>query len=429
MKKLFLIIFLLPVLACMSQTRVVEKSGRKPDWVNGLEKDYIIVVGTGGSIQDAQTNALNMVREHIVNAVAQNVRATSQMTVEESDFNNNISEYLQRFATTVTTTSGPVPYLQGVTLSRVDEFYWEKVQDRNTKNEVYNYHIKYPFPNIELQKLVMDFRIRDREMTEQLENILAGIDSVTQIEEIGKNIRELRILSDYFADARRDKALLGITQYRELYNTIELVEMESSLGELRYTIRFANRNVTTAQRPQITSECARVTGSSTQGDIVVVKYDYHNCYEDPENHLMVRYRFGNNNVQKKFYFDITDDKASIFVNEPLRFMSVSSDGTIVETSTVVITVVSRYDAPFTIDRVELEWSGQAPVVIENIGKRFSGKGNHTLSLQIQQPLQAKATSTQGKSISTMSGRIHFRSDKTGEMKSYRMLNQNYTTNW
>jgi hypothetical protein len=413
----------------MSQTRVVDKSGRKPDWVNGLEKDYIIVVGTGSSIQDAQTNALNMVREHIVNAVAQNVRATSEMSMEESHFNNNISTYLERFATTVTTTSGPVPYLQGVTLSRVDEYYWEKIQNRNTRTETYNYHIKYPFPNMELQKLVMDFRIRDREMTEQLENILAGIDNVTQIEEIGKNIGELRILSDYFVDARRDKALLGITRYRELYNTIELVELESGLGELKYALRFASRNVAAAQRPQITSDCARVTGSSNQGDVVVVKYDYQNCYEDPENHLLVRYRFGNNNVQKKFYFDVTADKASIFVNEPLRFMSVSSDGTVVDASTVKITVVSRYDAPFTIDRVELEWPGQAPVVIGNIGKRFSGKGNHTFSLQIQQPLQAEAISTQGRNVNMMSGRIHFRSDRTGEMKSYRMLNQNYTTDW
>lgn len=429
MKKLILVFFLLPFFACMSQNRVVDKSGRKPDWVNGLEKDYIIAVGTGASVQDAQRNALNMVRENIVNAVAQNVRATSELSTEEANFNNNISVYLERFATNITSASGPVPYLQGITLAKVDEFYWEKLQDRNTKAETYHYHIKYPFPNIELQKLVMDFRMRDRELTEQLDDILGSVDAISSIEDIEKNIGELHILADYFVDARKDKARLGITRYRNLYKTIELVELDSRPGELKYAVRFGNRYVTTAQRPQITSDCARVTGTSSQDNSIIVKYDYHNCYEDPENHLLVRYRFGNNNVQKRFYFDVTVDKASVFVNEPIHFTAVSRDEEVIDKSSVSITIVSRYDAPFTIDRLELEWPGHAPVIISNIGQSFAGKGNHTLKLEINEPIQAEIVSTQGRNVNLMSGRIHFKSDQTGELKSYRMFNQSYTTSW
>ncbi len=429
MKKLILVFFLLPFFVCMSQTRVVDKSGIKPAWVNGLEKDYIIVVGTGASVQDAQRNALNMVRENIVNAVAQNVRATSELSTEEANFNNNISVYLERFATSISSASGPAPYLQGITLSKVDEFYWEKLQDRNTRAETYHYHIKYPFPNIELQKLVMDFRIRDRELTEQLDKILASVDDISSIEDIEKNIGELHILSDYFVDARRDKARLGITRYQNLYNTIELVEQESSPGELKYAIRFGNRYVTSSQRPQVTSECARVTGTSGQDYSVVIKYDYMNCYEDPENHLLVRYRFGNNNVQKRFYFDTTIDKASVFVNEPIHFTTVSPDDKTIGSFTVSIPIVSRYDAPFIVDRLELEWPGHAPVIVSNIGQKFAGKGNHNLTLEIKQPIQAEIVSTLGRNVSLMSGRIYYKSDQTGEMKTYRMFSQRYTTNW
>ncbi len=429
MKKLVCIFFLLPFFACMSQTRVVDNSGRKPAWVKGLEKDFIIVVGTGASVQDAQRNALNMVRESIVNAVAQNIRATSELNIEEAGFNNNISVYLERFATNITSASGPVPYLQGITLAKVDEFYWEKLQDRNTRAETYHYHIKYPFPNIELQKLAMDFRIRDRELTEQLDMILDSVDDISSIEDIEKNIGELHILADYFVDARKDKARLGITRYRNLYNTIELVEQDSRPGELKYAVRFGNRYVTTGQRPQITSECARVTGTSSQDKSIVVKYDYQNCYEDPENHLLVRYRFGNNNVQKRFYFDTTADKASVLVNEPIHFRVINRDEDIIGSSSVSITIVSRYEAPFTIDRLELEWPGHAPVVISNIGQSFAGKGNHNLTLEINEPIQAETVSTVGRNVNLMSGRIHYKSNTTGEMKTYRMFNQSYTTNW
>ena len=84
MKRLLFILFLFPFVACMAQIRVVEKSGRQPSWVNGLEKDYIIVVGTAGNIQDAQQNALNMVKERIVSSVAENVQTSSEMRMEES---------------------------------------------------------------------------------------------------------------------------------------------------------------------------------------------------------------------------------------------------------------------------------------------------------------------------------------------------------
>ncbi len=430
MKKLLVVFFLFSFGASLfAQTRVADRSGRKPSWVNGLEADYIIVVGTGSSIQDAQRNALNMVRENIVNAVAQNVQATSEMTIEEANFNNNVSVFLEKHATTITTTSGPVPYLQGVSLSNVDEYYWEKIEDRRTRVATYNYHIKYPFSNFELQKLVMEFRMRDRELTGQLEEILASIDRVHTIEDIEKGIAELRILQDYFVDGRREQARMGMTRLRNLYNTIELVEIDSKPGELKYALRFRNDFATTAQRPQITSDCARVTGTSTEGHVVTVTYDYYNCYEDPENHLMVRYRFGNTNVQNRFYFDITADKASIFVNEPLQFAEVSRSGDHIDKSTITITVVSRYEAPFTIDQVSLEWQGHSPVVVRNIGKSFSGKGNHTFTLEVDQPLNIENLSSSRSAVSMLSGHIHYKSDRTGEMKTFRMFNQRYSTTW
>jgi hypothetical protein len=431
MKRLFLLSFLIISLtACIAQIRVVESSAKRvPSWVNGLEKDFIIVVGSSASIQDAQQNALTMVKERIVSSVAENVKTSSTLKIEEANLNNNISIYLENFATSTTTTSGPVPFLQGISLSKVEEFYWEKTENRSTKAVIYNYHIKYPFPYIEMWKLVDEFKKRDIEMTKQLDDLFDGADKLVNLDDIEKSIGELRILADYFMDGRKDKANLGITRYRNLYNNIELVELESGLGELKYALRLGDKFVETSRKPQVRSECARITSSVNNRDHSIVKYDFFNCYEDPENHLLVSYRFGNNTVQKKFFFDITADKASIFVNEPIRLNSVMiSDGT-VNNSTMNITLVSKYQAPFTITKVELELSGQAPIVIDNIAKSYSGKGNHNLILNVNQPLQIETTTTAGKRVSMLSGYIHFKSDKTGEIKTYRIYNHSFTTNW
>lgn len=412
----------------LSQDKVIEKSGKQPKWVNNLERDYIITVGSGATSQDAQQNALTMVKERIVSSVAENVKAKTELRKEEANYNNNISVFLEKFASQTTTESGKVPFLQGISLSKVQEFYWEKLQ-RKDKSIFFNYHIKYPFPDMELNKLVYDYKTRDAELTKQLEDLIAQTETVESVEQVEKNIGELKVLIDYFMDGRKNQAELGITKYQSLLASIELVEVESNLGELKYALRLGTRTISTVKKPITKSECARITSSINNQSNWLVKYDYANCYEDPENNILVKYRFGNSDVQKKFYFDISVNKASIFVNEPFHFTTTTKGESSIDASVLDMTVVSKYDAPFTIEKIVIEFKGLTPVIIEGINQSFSGKGNHNLKLNISQAIKIDGTSSIGKSISTLTGYIHYRSNSTGELKTYRIYNHSYTTDW
>lgn len=430
MKKfLLLAVFLIATAGVnLAQDKVIQKSGKQPKWVNNLEKDYIITVGRGATSQEAQQNALTMVKERIVSSVAENVKAKTELKKEEANYNNNISVFLEKFASSTTTESGKVPFLQGISLSKVEEFYWEKLQGKD-KKEYFYYHLKYPFPEFELQKLVSDYKMRDNELTRQLEDLVAQADNVESVEQAEKNIGELRVLTDYFMDGRKNQAELGITRYNSILSSIELVEIESSLGELKYSLRLGTRTITTVKKPFTKSECARVTSTINNQDSWTVKYDYSNCYEDPENNILVKYRFGNADVQKKFYFDINVNKASIFVNLPFHFTTVTKGDGTVDASMVDMTIVSKYDAAFTIEKVVIEFKGLTPIIIEGINQNFSGKGNHTLKLNINQPIKISETSSIGKTISLLSGYVHFKSNSTGEVKTYRIYNHSYTTDW
>jgi len=412
----------------MSQDKIIEKSGKQPKWVNNLERDYIITVGSGATSQEAQQNALTMVKERIVSSVAENVKAKTELKKEEANYNNNISVFLEKFASQTTTESGKVPFLQGISLSKVQEFYWEKLQ-RKDRSVFFNYHIKYPFPEMELNKLVYDYKTRDAELTKQLEDLIAQTETVESVEQVEKNIGELKVLIDYFMDGRKNQAELGITKYQSLLASIELVEVESNLGELKYALRLGTRTISTVKKPITKSECARVTSTINNQTNWLVKYDYANCYEDPENNILVKYRFGNSDVQKKFYFDISVNKASIFVNEPFHFTTTTKGESSIDASVLDMTVVSKYDAPFTIEKVVIELKGLTPLVIEGINQSFTGKGNHNLKLNISQAIKIEGTSSIGKSISTLTGYIHYRSNSTGEVKTYRIYNHSYTTDW
>lgn len=430
MKKYLLsVIFLIGTIGiAFSQDKVLEKSGKQPKWINGLEKDFIIVAGSGATSQDAQQNALAMVKEQIVLAVAQNVKAKTEMKTEEANYNNNVSVFLEKFASSTTSESGKVPFLQGISLSKVEEFYWEKLQKKD-KSIYFLYHIKYPFPEFELQKLVSDFKMRDAELTKQLEDLIAQAETVESVEQIEKNMGELKVLTDYFMDGRKDQANLGITRYRSLISSIELVELESNLGELKFALRLGTKIISTVKKPVTKSECARVTSTINNKDHWVIKYDYDNCYEDPENNILVKYRFGNVDVQKPFYFDIAANKASIFVSDPFHFNAISKGEASVEGAVIDITLVSNYDAPFTIDKVVIEFQGLPPVIIDGINQSYQGKGNHNLKLNTTQSIRIEGSSSSGKALSLLSGYIYYRSTVTGEQKTYRIYNHSYTTDW
>jgi len=430
MKKYLLLVVVLIVTAGigLSQDKVIQKSGKQPKWVNNLEKDYIITVGRGATSQEAQQNALTMVKERIVSSVAENVKAKTELKKEEANYNNNISVFLEKFASSTTTESGKVPFLQGISLSKVEEFYWEKLQGKD-KKEYFYYHLKYPFPEFEMQKLVSDYKMRDNELTRQLEDLVAQAESVETVEQMEKNIGELRVLTDYFMDGRKNQAELGITRYNSLLGSIELVEVESSLGELKYSLRLGTKTITTVKKPITKSECARITSTINNQDHWLVKYDFSNCYEDPENNILVKYRFGSTDVQKKFYFDIAVNKASIFVNVPFHFTTTTKGETTVDGSILDLTVVSKYDAAFTIEKIIIEFKGLTPVILDGINQSFSGKGNHNLKLNINQSIKIAETTTAGKNLSLLSGYIHFKSNATGEVKTYRIFNHSYTTDW
>ncbi len=412
----------------LSQDKVIQKSGKQPKWVNNLEKDYIITVGRGATSQEAQQNALTMVKERIVSSVAENVKAKTEIKKEEANYNNNVSVFLEKFASQTTTESGKVPFLQGISLSKVEEFYWEKLQ-RKDKGEYFYYHLKYPFPEFELQKLVSDYKMRDSELTRQLDDLVAQAESVESVEQVEKNIGELKVLIDYFMDGRKNQAELGITRYMSLLASIELVELDRNLGELKFSLRLGTKTISTVKKPITKSECARITSTINNQDNWLIKYDYANCYEDPENNILVKYRFGNSDVQKKFYFDISVNKPNIFVNVPFHFITTTKGESTVDASVLNLTIQAVNDAAFTIEKVIIEFKGLTPIIIEGINQNFSGKGNHDLKLNISQPIKIAETSSIGKNLSFLSGYIHFKSNATGEVKTYRIYNHSYTTDW
>ena len=119
--------------------------------------------------------------------------------------------------------SANLPFLKGISLSNVEEIYWEKVQDKATKKEHYNYSVKYPFSRLEQRKLTAEFEALDAGQVARYEALEQKIGAIESADEISRAITELNTLSEYFFDDVRLSRVKGLTaRYRQLYDALTL---------------------------------------------------------------------------------------------------------------------------------------------------------------------------------------------------------------
>jgi hypothetical protein len=184
---LFTTILCIAVLAitqnCVAQkTKVLEKSAKsQPSWVNAIVPNYVITTASGKTIESAQNEALIKVKEQIISSVAENIQSTTTYNRQET-INNNQSDFKEQLATATKTRAADIPFIKGISMTKVEDFYWEKVRENDA--EKYYYHMKYPFSKAELNQLIREFEEADRAITKQLEDIIARIETSTNIEEL-----------------------------------------------------------------------------------------------------------------------------------------------------------------------------------------------------------------------------------------------------
>lgn len=428
MKKTLIALALLMSFGFVDQTyaqkaKVLEQQPKKkPAWVNSTAKDYIIAVASSSTLEDAQEKALIKVKEHIASSVADNISSTSEYTLTEDSQTGdmNISEH---YKVATKTRAADIPFIKGISANQIEEYYWAKVKEND--RITYYYHVKYPFTEFQLKKLIMEYERADRELSQQLEELTGKIDVAESIEELNQISAELKALSKSFidVDTRKNKSEVAMARIAQMLKNVSIETVGATLGEIRFTLNIDGRPVKTSATPKVKSNCAKITDIKPVDSDWVVTYSYNECYDDPDNKITVK----SNGASKDFWFDINADKVEIFVNSDINLTAGNDNGSEVSGCKCFIPVVSKYESPFVIEKVVLNFGNESPIIVENIGQRFSGKGNHDFNITIEQSLD-KATYTQ-KKHQFINGTIFYKSEKSKESNAYRIYNNRVTTGW
>lgn len=414
-----------------AQTKVVEKSAKKvPEWLNTAAEGYLVVSVRANSLAEGQTKALTEITERIIQSVASNVTVSKKNILSEVNVNGSI-ESSDAFTQVSKIKSANLPFLKGISLSNAEEIYWEKVRDKATGKEHYDYSVKYPFSRSEQRKLIAEFEALDAEKVARYEALEQKISNIESVDEIGQAITELNTLSGYFFDDVRLSQVEGLTtRYKQLYDALSLTGTFLENGKYQCQVLLDGNPVRVATKPKVTSNCAGQIGVRPADGMFVISYDAEDCLPEEENFLNISLVAGGKRLQHKAFLNeagVGNTAFSVVPEGKLILTADSVAGRKIFNINIRLTLNNRGGTPFGLKALELHVPEiSAPIIFDDIDGVYKTKG----IVQIKALAEGEFTAGEKKNsaFSFVQGSVTFVNPQTGAVERTR-LSLPYITNW
>lgn len=276
-----------------AEKKVIDRSAPKvPAWVSGFDEGFLTFYIEAPTLNDAQRLAEQEISSRIISAVAGNVSVKSTSSASNTD-NNGRTETTEEFSYVSAINSANLPYLKGISLAKASDIYWQKVRDKGTGKEYYEYNVRYPFSKSELAGLVSQFEEYDATRQNELDTLRQRLNSVESADEIKQAVDLLEALMTYFFDeTRKTEAKSLMVSYKALYNAIAMHGEFPEPGKLHVGFTIQGRSFKVYGRPTVKSNCAKRLQTKPDDGGFTISYSTEDCIPDEENSISVAIRVG-----------------------------------------------------------------------------------------------------------------------------------------
>lgn len=274
----------------------VEQSEKKlPEWMStGTHEGYLMISTEAPTLQEARQMAERELLRTIVQAVATNVNYKALQTSSNTLANDRV-ETKEDFSSEYEMAAAKLPFIKGVSLSEAKGTYWERRENKQSRQNLYILTVLYPFSENELTQLRSQFDAYDSEKTRNFERMKSGIASVSSTEDVEEGIAALTDLKEYFFDAvRRQEAESLLKRYRDIYKSVYLEAEKTDTNRYRVSTKLNGKPFRTGRKLEVVSECAnRIKVVPTpSGDGFDITFSTEDCLEGELNLLKASMRLG-----------------------------------------------------------------------------------------------------------------------------------------
>lgn len=275
--------------------KLVEKNpSAKPSWLSEGSGNGFFLEQTieAESLEDAKNMVMSSLLSDIASSVA--VQVTGEM-INETDWTyvDDKDDFKQRIQNSVKTKIAKMPALQGVSISKAD-IYWERYYNKKTKASYYNYYIRYPMSRFELEQLISDYKANEKMIDQKINDFRKALSTINDIEKLELNIKDMNVMLKDMDPQEKQYINLNnvIGLYRKMLNDIYIEVVTNESGHIAIQLKYDQKTMKTSTLPKVGSKCAKEIVKEHNGDLIEIRFNSFDCYEQDDNYIEIFFNFG-----------------------------------------------------------------------------------------------------------------------------------------
>lgn len=404
--------------------KILEKSGKQPKWVNGTDPNYIITYGMGETSEDAKNECLKNIRDQIISAVAINVRSKTEVNIDQR---NGVTD--EKFKYSIVSQSANIPSLQGISISKAVDSYWVKTMDKD-RNIKFGYHLKYPFPKSELNRLMAEYAKMNEELDAQLNAGIKTADTATSFASIENAIMQLTNMQDAFIDYRKEKAQMALTTIYSMVDALNFVTVpNTNSGNFSFLIKNKGKSLKVNRKPDFKSNCAAFGDYFSKGTSNTITFSNDICKYTDNPKAILEYRLGSKKIQYEFLIDINSNKVDLVFSNDISIRKLKDSLGTIYLSECEFQLNSKFAYPFEIKRIEFKYQNIPPLIVDGLAIKINNKGVKNIKLNFNQQFDKSDYSSKNKAFPYFAANISFKNLNTGQDNTLKFSNLRYNTDW
>ncbi len=315
MKKSIIILLLavLPLIGfAQKDYKLVEQSPKnKPSWLtNGNTFGaFLIQANKVATLEEAQNNVMSSLMSQVASSIAVQVvgeiEKNIDWTVVELEGKTQ-EQYLEQVKNNTTLKIAKLPALQGFSITKA-EVYWEKYQNKKTKEYSYDYYMLYPFSSYELEELIAEYNAQEKAVNDKIDNFRNVLDEIENVDVMLENINEMKSMIKEYGEedaSKYNKLKNNISLYENLIANIYIDVLENANGKLVIQLKHDEKILKTKSLPQLKGNCARDFTKKHNGTLIEIGFNTFDCYEQDDNYVEIKFNFGKKRVVNKVLINL-----------------------------------------------------------------------------------------------------------------------------
>lgn len=404
--------------------KTIEKSGKKPDWLNGTDQNYIITYGSGPTSEAAKEQCLANIRSNISSAVAIQVSSKTKIDIQTKNGKTDES-----FKYAIESQTANIPSLKGISINKAKDYYWEKLKDKGG-NILFGYHIKYPFSQSELNDLIAEYDAMDAEFTRKIKEFERMIDTTTSFDRLESSVVEMEDLKVRLIDERKDKINALLERLKTNSHPYSLKLIQNNAGELRYVLsNTLGQSIRVSAKPSFNSKCAKIKSLVSMDTLNVLSYEYDLCKYVDMPQLKLTYLVANRKFEFIYPIDVNLNKVELSLNGDVLIKALAQNKSEVLESECQLNLLSKFNYPIKINTIQLKIDNEAPIVVNDLDFAITKSGTSNIKFRSTMPLKKETYSHKTKTFPYISCLVQYYNVNTQKNGIIHISNHPYNTDW